>query len=60
VDGDLERACELMRETRALDETLALAVRYAESAKAAIADFGPNAWRPAMQDLADFAVMRRA
>jgi octaprenyl-diphosphate synthase len=60
VDGDLERACELMRETRALDETLALAVRYAESAKAAIADFGSNAWRPAMQDLADFAVMRRA
>ncbi|MFN9850167.1 MAG: polyprenyl synthetase family protein, partial [Alphaproteobacteria bacterium] len=60
ADGDLERACELMHETRALDETLALAVRYAESAKAAIADFGSNAWRPAMQDLADFAVMRRA
>jgi octaprenyl-diphosphate synthase len=59
-DGDLERACELMGEARALDDTLTLAVRYAESAKAAIADFGGNAWRPALQDLADFAVMRRA
>jgi octaprenyl-diphosphate synthase len=60
ADGDLERACNLMRETRALEDTLALAGRYAESAKAAIADSGPNSWRPALQDLADFAVMRRA
>ena len=60
TDGDLERACELMRETRALEETLSLAAAYADSAKVAIADFGSNAWRPAMQDLADFAVMRRA
>jgi octaprenyl-diphosphate synthase len=60
ADGDLERACELMRRTNALDDTVALAVGYAESAKAAIADYGSNAWRPALQDLADFAVMRRA
>jgi len=60
TDGDLERACELMRETRALEETLSLAAAYADSAKAAIADFGSNAWRPAMQELADFAVIRRA
>ncbi|HET6971673.1 MAG TPA: polyprenyl synthetase family protein [Phenylobacterium sp.] len=58
--ADLDRAIVLMRETRALEDTLALAVRYAESAKAAIADFGSNSWRPALQDLADFAVMRRA
>ena len=59
-EGDLEHACELMRRTSALDDTVALAVGYAESAKAAIADYGSNAWRPALQDLADFAVMRRA
>jgi octaprenyl-diphosphate synthase len=49
-----------MRETRALDDTLALAARYADTAKAAIADPSSNSWRPALQDLADFAVMRRA
>jgi octaprenyl-diphosphate synthase len=60
ADGDLEHACELMREARALEDTLALAGRYAESAKAAIADYGSNSWRPALQDLADFAVRRQA
>ncbi len=62
TDADLDRARELMRETRALDDTLALASRYAEGAKAAIteAGAGSNSWRPALQDLADFAVMRRA
>ncbi len=59
-DSDLARACDLMRETRALDDTLALAARYADTAKAAIADPSSNSWRPALQDLADFAVMRRA
>jgi len=59
-EGDLDRARDLMRETGALDDTLGLAVRYAESAKVAIADYGSNSWRPALQDLADFAVMRRA
>jgi octaprenyl-diphosphate synthase len=57
---DLDHAVALIRETRAMDDTLALAVRYAESAKAAIGDFGNNSWRPALHDLADFAVMRRA
>lgn len=59
-EGDLDHARALMRETGALDETLALAVRYAEGAKAAIGDYGGGGWRPALQDLADFAVMRRA
>lgn len=57
---DLDRARALMAETRALDDTLDLAVRYAESAKAAIAEPGSNSWLPALRDLADFAVMRRA
>jgi len=60
TDADLDRAIKLMAETRALEDTLNLAARYADSAKAAIADYGSNSWRPALQDLADFAVARRA
>jgi octaprenyl-diphosphate synthase len=60
AEGDFERARELMRQTGALSATLDLAQGYAESAKAALADFGANAWRPALEDLADFAVLRRA
>jgi octaprenyl-diphosphate synthase len=60
TDGDFERVRELMRQTGALDATLDLAAGYAGSAKAALADFGANPWRPALEDLADFAVMRRA
>ena len=56
----LARACALMADTRALDDTLALAARYTDSAKAALDAFGSNSWRPALQELADFAVMRRA
>jgi octaprenyl-diphosphate synthase len=58
--ADLHHAIALMRDTRALEDTLGLAGRYADSAKAAIGDHGSNSWRPALQDLADFAVMRRA
>ena len=43
-----------------IDATLDLAHRFAESAKAALDGFGANAWRPALQELADFAVLRRA
>ena len=61
TDADLDRAVGLMRQTGALDATLDLARGYAESAKAALAEFGPgNSWRPALEDLADFAVARRS
>ncbi|CAN7237263.1 polyprenyl synthetase family protein [Phenylobacterium sp. LjRoot219] len=60
TDADFVRACELMRQTGALQSTLDLARTYAESAKAALADFPVNAWRPALEDLADFAVSRRS
>ncbi|HEY8616447.1 polyprenyl synthetase family protein [Phenylobacterium sp.] len=60
TDADFERARELMRQTGALDDTLALAAQYASSAKAALDGFGGNSWRPALADLADFAVARRA
>jgi octaprenyl-diphosphate synthase len=60
TDADFTRTCELMRATGALQSTLDLAADYALSAKAALADFGANPWRPALEDLADFAVARRA
>jgi octaprenyl-diphosphate synthase len=60
TEDDFLRACELMRQTGALQSTLDLARSYAESAKAALADFPANGWRPALEDLADFAVSRRA
>ena len=60
TDADFERARELMRQTGALEATLDLARAYADSAKAALADFPATGWRPALQDLADFAVARRA
>jgi octaprenyl-diphosphate synthase len=58
--GDFERARELMLRTGALDATLDLAREFARSAKAALDGFGASAWRPALEDLADFAVLRRA
>jgi octaprenyl-diphosphate synthase len=60
TDADFNRARELMRQTGALQATLDLASAYADSAKAALADFPANGWRPALEDLADFAVSRRA
>jgi octaprenyl-diphosphate synthase len=61
TDEDFHRARELMRATGALQSTLDLAADYACSAKAALGDFpAAPGWRPAMEDLADFAVSRRA
>ena len=60
TDADFERTRELMRQTGALQATLDLARGYAESAKAALADFGASPWRPALEDLADVAVARTA
>jgi octaprenyl-diphosphate synthase len=60
TDADFERARELMRATGALEATLDLARGYAESAKAALSEFPAIGWRPALEDLADFAVARRA
>jgi octaprenyl-diphosphate synthase len=60
TDADFQRARELMVQTGALDATLDLAAGYAATAKAALADFPSNSWRPALEDLADFAVARRA
>jgi octaprenyl-diphosphate synthase len=58
---DFDRASELVARTGALASTLDLAHAYAESAKAALEAFSrANPWRPALEDLADFAVARRA
>jgi octaprenyl-diphosphate synthase len=60
TDGDFEHARALITDTGSLDATLDLAGGYAASAKAALGDFGSSTWRPALEDLADFAVIRRA
>jgi octaprenyl-diphosphate synthase len=60
VDADFDRARELMLQTGALQATLDLAKAYAQSAKAALLQFPANSWRPALEELADFAVSRRA
>jgi octaprenyl-diphosphate synthase len=60
TDADFVRARELMRLTGALESTLELARGYAASAKSALSEFGSNPWRPALEDLADFAVARTA
>ena len=60
TDADFARARELMVQTGALASTLDLAADYAAAAKLALVDFPTNSWRPALEDLADFAVARRA
>jgi len=60
TEADFERARELVRDSGALDATLAAAAGYAASAKAALAVFPAGDWRTALEDLADFAVARLA
>ncbi len=59
ADGDFERARDLITGVGALDATLDLAADYAGKAKGELAEFpASNSWRPALEDLADFAVSR--
>ena len=59
-DADFVRAQGLVVATGAEAATLDLAAGYAASAKTALTEFaGSNGWRPALEDLADFAVTRR-
>ncbi len=60
TEADFRRARELIIGTGALDATLDLATDYADKAKAALAIFPADEWREALEDLADFAVSRRA
>jgi len=61
TDEDFARARGLVASTGAGAETLELAAAYASTAKAQLADFASsNSWRPALEDLADFAVQRKA
>lgn len=60
TDADFAHAQALIVQTGADAATLELAAGYAQTAKAALADFVPsNSWRPALEDLVDFAVARR-
>ena len=58
--ADFDRARDLMQQAGALEATLLLARGYATSAKAALSEFGSSPWRPALENLVDFAVARVA
>jgi octaprenyl-diphosphate synthase len=60
TDEDFRRARDLIAKTGAAEATLDLAHQFAEEAKAALGRMSHNAWRAALDDLADFAVSRRA
>ena len=58
VDDDFRRAREMVASTGAGEATLDLADQYAAQAQAELAGFASNSWRPALNDLAAFAVSR--
>lgn len=60
TEADFRRARELVIGTGALEAALDCAADYAEAAKAALSVFPNDAWRSALEDLADFAVSRPA
>ena len=61
TDGDFEHARTLIQGAGALRDTLDLAADYAGQAKGELAIFSAsNSWRPALEDLADFAVARQS
>ena len=59
TDEDFRRARDLILRTGAAEATLDLAHQFAEEAKSALGKTDANAWRAALEDLADFAVSRR-
>ena len=59
TDEDFRRARDLVSRTGAAEATLDLAHQFANEAKAALGRMDDNAWRTALEDLADFAVSRR-
>jgi octaprenyl-diphosphate synthase len=60
TEADFVRARDLILATGALQSTLDLAADYAAAAKADLAPFADDAWKTALEDLADFAVSRGA
>jgi len=57
-DEDFARAVDLVRTTRAIDDTLARARHYGQRAIDAIAGFAPSKARDAMTEAVEFAVAR--
>jgi octaprenyl-diphosphate synthase len=58
TDADLDRAMELIERSGAICTTLALAARFANTAKAALAAFPESPIRRALADVADYTVSR--
>ena len=60
TEADFVRARDLILATGALQSTLDLAAEYAAAAKADLSIFADDAWKAALEDLAEFAVSRGA
>ncbi len=60
TDADFRRAQGLIHDTGAGQATLDLAASFADEAKRALSVMPAGDWRRALEDLADFAVSRRA
>ncbi|HEV2366161.1 MAG TPA: polyprenyl synthetase family protein [Caulobacteraceae bacterium] len=60
TEADFRRARDIILDVGALEATLDLAADYARRAKAALAGFAASDWRLGLEDLAAFAVARRA
>jgi octaprenyl-diphosphate synthase len=58
TEADFRRARELIVGVGAFEATLDRAADYADAAKASLAHFPQNAWRDALEALADFTVSR--
>lgn len=58
TDADFDHALSIIRDTKALTDSIAQAQAEAEKAKAALGGFANGPWRQALSDLADFAVSR--
>ncbi len=58
ADADLSRATELVRTTRAVEDTLARARHYGQRAIDALGGFGPSQSKDAMVEAVEFAVAR--
>jgi octaprenyl-diphosphate synthase len=57
-DGDLKRATEILKNREALADTLIRARGYADTARAALAEFPENEYREALENVVNFCVER--
>jgi octaprenyl-diphosphate synthase len=59
ADGDLHTAQQIMNDTDALVDAIAMARDYAAQAKACLSAFKSSAWKTALENLVDYSVARQ-